>query len=184
MTQYTYTIFDGNSCRIGTTFEAESVGDALAQVAEFLKATASEFPVWDYPPGHVIHAIIWREDGAVIGSLPHELTVEDLGADKSNVRQWETVATYVDTFSDDSELGEGAVDVEVQVGHCGSAWFVRTRDDMGDIDDAPNDVYDSREAAVAAAKEFAAWHNVAEEGEDAEGYIQRLRAEKAEAENE
>lgn len=179
MTQYTYTISDGSSCRKGATFEAESVEDAVAQVAEFLKTAASEFPVWDYPPGHVIHAIIWREDGAVIGSLTHELD-----ADKNNVRQWETVATYVDTFSDDSELGEGAVDVEVQVGHCGSAWFVRTRDDMGDIDDAPNDVYDSREAAVAAAKEFAAWHNVAEEGEDAEGYLWRRRAEKAEAENE
>src|SRR5690606_9236927 len=72
MTQYTYTIFDGNAYRIGTTFEAESVGDALAQVAEFLKDAASE-------PSHVIHAIIWREDGAVIGSLPHELTVAEKG---------------------------------------------------------------------------------------------------------
>ena len=72
MTQYTYTIFDGSSNLTGATFEAESVEDAVAQVTEFLKAAASELPYWDYPPGHVIHAIVWREDGAVIGSVTHE----------------------------------------------------------------------------------------------------------------
>src|SRR5690606_41185546 len=125
MTQYTYTISDGSSCRKGATFEAESVEDAVAQVAEFLKAAASEFPVWDYPPGHVIHAIIWRkDDGAVVGSLPHELTVEELGADKSNRPHREAVATHGDPVSDDSETGGGARDVDVPVGDWGSPWFV------------------------------------------------------------
>lgn len=78
MAQYTYTIFDGQSNLTGATFEASSTEDALAQVAEFLKDAASEIPYWNYPPGHVIHAIIWREDDrVVVGSLPRELTVED-----------------------------------------------------------------------------------------------------------
>ena len=78
MARYAYTIFDGQSNLTGATFEASSVEDALAQVAECLKDAASEIPYWNYPPGHVIHAIIWREDDrVVVGSLPRELTVED-----------------------------------------------------------------------------------------------------------
>lgn len=77
MTQYNYTIFDGVEYLTDASFEAESVGDALAQVAEFLKDFASGLTVWDYEPGTVIHALIWREDGAAIGMLTHELTVED-----------------------------------------------------------------------------------------------------------
>ena len=194
MAKYTYTIFDGAPGVAGGTawptheqipIEAGSDDDAYEAVDTRLEKAATQLCVTDgYKPGNVIHAIIWREDGAIVGSPTHELTADELGVDKSDARQWETVATYVDTFSDDSELGEGAVDVDVQVGHCGSAWFIRTRDDAGGNDDAPDDVYDSYEAAVVAAEVFAAWHNEAKDDEDAEDYLRRRRAEKAEAENE
>src|SRR5690606_13655695 len=80
MAQYTYTIFDGQSNLTGATFEAESVEDAVAQVTGVLKDAASEIPYWDYPPGHVIHAIVWREDDrVVVGSIPHEPEPVEVG---------------------------------------------------------------------------------------------------------
>ena len=100
---------------------------------------------------------------------------------KSEVGDWETIDTYVATFFDDNEIGEGACDVEVQIGEAdGGLWFIRTRDDAGGYDVAPDDAYTSREAVEAAAASFKALQHEAAQGEDAEDYLHRRREEAAE----
>lgn len=97
--------------------------------------------------------------------------------DKSDVTNWETVASYVATFPADD--GEGACDVSVQIGEAGGAWFVRTSDDSGGSDDASDESYPSEDAARAAAEAFAAEHTEGEGGEDAADYLTRQTREAA-----
>jgi len=87
--------------------------------------------------------------------------------DKSDVYDWETVATYVATF--DADDGEGACDVEVQVGTAQGAWFLRTKDDGGGSDEAPETAFATRDEAVTAAEEFAEEHDECD-GMTAEDY--------------
>ena len=101
--------------------------------------------------------------------------------DKSEVNDWETINTYVATFFDNNEIGEGACDVEVQIGEAdGGLWFIRTRDDAGGYDNAPDDAFTSREAGEAAATSFTALQHDAAPGENAEDYLHRRRTESAE----
>lgn len=84
---------------------------------------------------------------------------------KSEVDNWERVASYVATFdscdwsSDDQEDEVGAADVYVCVGTDGKSWFVRTEDDAGGSDDAPDRAFRSEEAAKKFAKKFAKKHD-------------------------
>lgn len=94
---------------------------------------------------------------------------------KADVTRWETVASYVATFPSDGE--EGACDVEVQIGEAQGVWFVRTSDDAGGSDDAPDTGYASRVEAANAAEAFAANAQEAEEGEDAGDYLRRQKEE-------
>jgi len=72
---------------------------------------------------------------------------------KADVTEWKTVATYVATFGNGKT--DGACDVEVQIGCLGTGsyqlWFVRTEDAYGGNDDASDEAYFSRGAAVDAA---------------------------------
>ena len=98
---------------------------------------------------------------------------------KSNVSRgnWETVASYVSTFSDGDD--EGAADVEVQVGEAHGAWFVRTTDVAGGSDDADDTRYETEDEAREAAEDFAWEHNDANPGEDAESYLARQLEDRA-----
>jgi hypothetical protein len=73
--------------------------------------------------------------------------------DKSQIRNWDTVATYGSTYCSGDKTR--ACDVSVQVGEHNGGWFFRTTDDAGGMDDAPDTEYSIRAAAEAAAKEFA-----------------------------
>lgn len=95
---------------------------------------------------------------------------------KSDIDSWATVATFVATFPSDD--GDGACDVEVQVGESDGAWHARATDDAGGDDDAPDTAYASREAAVTAAKAYAAEHDEGG-GSDAEEYLDTRLAERA-----
>lgn len=90
---------------------------------------------------------------------------------KREADDWETVTTYVATYPTDYE--DGACDVEVQVGEDDDGvWYIRTRDDAGGSDDAPDTAYDSRDDAVSAAEEFAEANDEGDgEGDDAEDYL-------------
>lgn len=78
------------------------------------------------------------------------------------------MATYVATFSSDDDVG--AADVDVQVGQApDGAWYVRTRDDAGGDDDAPDTAYPTEAAATAAAERLARCRDEGD-GEDAAGY--------------
>ncbi len=87
---------------------------------------------------------------------------------KEQVTRWETVAGYVATFPADD--GEGAADVEVQIGEAGGRWYVRTQDDAGGSDDADHRSYSTRDRALAAAERLA-FVNDEGDGEDAAGYL-------------
>lgn len=97
--------------------------------------------------------------------------------DKSDVRDWETVATYVSTFPDGD--GTGACDVEVQIGRSGGGWYLQSKDDAGGSDDCDDTAYETEEAAREAAEEFASENHEADEGEDAEKYLARQLEETA-----
>lgn len=94
---------------------------------------------------------------------------------KSDVRNWETVATYVATYPDGDD--EGACDVSVQIGEAGGLWYLRTTDDAGGSDDCDDTANPTREAAVEAAEAFAASSDEAPDDDDAEAYLARLRDE-------
>ena len=80
---------------------------------------------------------------------------------KEDVDNWESVANYVATFdscdwgSEDQEEYVGATDVKVSVGTDGKSWFVRTEDDAGGSDEAPDRAFESEEAAKKFAEKFA-----------------------------
>jgi hypothetical protein len=97
--------------------------------------------------------------------------------DKSNVADWETVATYVSTFPDGDT--NGACDVEVQIGRSGGGWYLQSKDDAGGSDDCDDTAYETEEAARAAAEEYASENHEGEEGEDAEKYLVRQLEEAA-----
>jgi hypothetical protein len=94
------------------------------------------------------------------------------GITKNDVKNWETVATYVSTFPD------GACDVSVQVGSCAGIWFVRTTDDAGGSDEFGDKFFHIDQQAVYAAVNFAKEHDEAEDGETAEEYLEEKLREK------
>ena len=99
---------------------------------------------------------------------------------KSEVTDWVTVATYVATFPSDD--GEGACDMEVQIGCAplGERWYIRTVDDTGGgSDEAEDDEYVSEESATVFAEEFAAERDDGDGTENAEEYLDRKTRERA-----
>jgi hypothetical protein len=97
--------------------------------------------------------------------------------DKSDVSDWETVATYVSTFPNGDT--NGACDVEVQIGRSGGGWYLQSKDDAGGSDDCDGTAYETEEAAREAAEEFASENDEGEAGEDAEKYLARQLEEAA-----
>lgn len=99
---------------------------------------------------------------------------------KRSVGSWETAETYVSVYPTDD--GEGACDVEVQIGQVPdtSLWLIRTTDDAGGDDEADETVYRSEDEARAAAADLAERLDEAD-GETAEDYMARQLRETAEA---
>jgi len=89
MTTYTYTIFDhdpqstdGNNWPTHTqiTIDADSDAEAVEDVADVLSVEAAGLnPSDGYDPGDTIHAIVWDEDGSIVGQPTYILTHDDLG---------------------------------------------------------------------------------------------------------
>jgi len=188
--RYTYTIFDADPAVSGPSawpshedleIEADSSEDAVSDVAAELDVEAAGLSPSDgYEVGQTIYALVWDADGQVIARLTHDLSAEDLGADKSGVRSWSTEATYVQTYPDASDCygSDGACDVEVQVGEVAGVWYLRTRDDAGGSDECDDTSYSTEAEAIAAAEEFATAANEANDGEDAEDYLRRQKQER------
>lgn len=195
MAKYTYTIFDADpnsssgtewpshtdvALETDSELETDSDEEAVDEVRDVMSVEAASLnPSDGYEVGGRIEAIVWNEDGAIVGQPTYDLTAEDLGIDKSSVRGWNTIASYVLTFPDDSPSGEGACDVEVQVGGAAGLWFVRTRGDAEGSDEADDTAYVTEEEAEQAAEAFAAKNNEAADGEDAEDYLRRQLEETA-----
>lgn len=88
------------------------------------------------------------------------------------VARWDSVASYVATYPDTD--GEGACDVDVQVGKgLDGRWYLRTRDDAGGSDDAGDGSYATEEEAVASAQAMADERTEARPGEDAADFLAR-----------
>lgn len=177
MTMYTYTIFDANPHQTSGTawpthsdleIEADSDEEALGEVRDVMSIEAAGLNEADgYDVGQTLYAFVWQ-DGIMVGEPTYDLTIEDLDPPKSAVEDWETVCSYVATY--ESGDGEGACDVDVQVGEAHGAWFVRTRDEAGGADDAPDTAYATRAEAETAASEFAEGHDEGD-GKSAESYL-------------
>ena len=65
--------------------------------------------------------------------------------DKSDVSDWETVASFVTTFPDGDSTG--ACDTEVQIGRSGGGWYLQTKDDAGGSDDCDDTAYETEDEA-------------------------------------
>jgi hypothetical protein len=185
MATYTYSVFDANPNETGGSvwphhcqreIEADDDSKAVYEVRTILEECGSTCrPEDGYEVGQKLYSYVWSDDHVIVGEPTYTLTAEDLGVEgKDHVEEWETVASYVATFED------GACDVNVQIGQgLDGNWYLRTSDDAGGDDYCDVTGYDSREDAEGAAEEFADKHNEADEGEDAEDYLQRQLEETA-----
>lgn len=183
MNSYKYTIHDSEvfgvpgqpwPAHMQIEIVAASDKEATEAVVEILKEEASNLRTADgYSVNDQIHGLVWEDETqTLVGHVRHALTIEDLDPSKSDVDDdWETVATYVATFEADDD-SEGACDVEVQVGMAHGAWFIRTTDDGGGSDEAPDTAYATRDEAVTAAEEFAEAHDECD-GRTAEDYLHK-----------
>jgi hypothetical protein len=103
---------------------------------------------------------------------------EEVPFTKDEVQSWETASSYVSLFPSDD--GEGACDVEVQIGEVAGHWFLRTQDDAGGSDECDDTSYSSKSEAEAAAEDFADEHHEADdEDENAAEYLKRQLEETA-----
>lgn len=91
---------------------------------------------------------------------------------KESIRHtdWDCVATFGATFSD--ENGTGACDVSVMVGEASGTWYLRTQDNAGGSDDCDAAPYADRVAAVAAAVDYAKDRDECD-GQDAATWLER-----------
>lgn len=91
MASYLYTIFDANpNTSSGTAWpthedvelEADSDEEAIEEVRDVMSTEAAGLSTSDgYEVGDLLHAIVWDEDGTIIGTPTYELTAEDLGVE-------------------------------------------------------------------------------------------------------
>lgn len=94
VSKYTYTIFDADpQSSSGTEWpshhdleiEADSDADAIEEVESVMSVQAAGLnPSDGYEAGESIHAIVWAEDGAIVGQPSYELTHEDLGTEEDS----------------------------------------------------------------------------------------------------
>lgn len=95
MATYTYTIFDSNpQSSSGTNWpthtdveiECDDDQAAIDEVREAMEIGAHGLnPEDGYDVGDCLHAIIWAEDGTIVGQPTYALTGDDLGIDPKAV---------------------------------------------------------------------------------------------------
>lgn len=91
--KYTFTIFDaapntssGTAWDTHTDVELTAAfdADAVREVREVMASEAAGLSTADgYEVGDAIHAIVWSEDGTIVGQPTYELTAADLGVASS-----------------------------------------------------------------------------------------------------
>lgn len=91
MAQYTYTIYDADPQSSGGTewpthterrMVALSDDEAIDKVRNVMSVQAAGLsPADGYEVNQTLHALVWAEDGTVVGSPTYEITAEDLGAE-------------------------------------------------------------------------------------------------------
>jgi hypothetical protein len=97
MGKYTYTIFDASpQSSSGTEWpthsdvavEADSNEEAIEEVRDEMAGEAKGLnPSDGYSVGEDIHAIVWDEDGTIVGQPTYELTYDDLGLTEPKSRE-------------------------------------------------------------------------------------------------
>lgn len=88
---FTYTIFDASPhVSSGTAWdthteesiEADSIEDAIQEVGDVLEIEAAGLSTADgYEAGQRLYALVWDEDGVIVGEPTYALTEEDLGVE-------------------------------------------------------------------------------------------------------
>ncbi len=93
MATYTYTIFDADPqsssgaqwpSHQDIEIEADCDADAVEEVESVMSVEAAGLnPSDGYEAGNSIHAIVWSDDGTIVGQPSYELTHQDLGTDSA-----------------------------------------------------------------------------------------------------
>lgn len=144
MAKYTYTIFDANpNSSSGTEWpthedreiDADSDDEAIDDVRDVMSAEAAGLNTSDgYEVGQLLHALVWDEDGTIVGTPTYELTAEDLGVEEpvDHAARLARAAKHIDA----RELGD---DVWAHYADETSRWYVVTADELEELCDYLDD---------------------------------------------
>ena len=139
MATYTYTIFDADpNSSSGTHWpshqdieiEADSDEEAVAEVEQVMESEAASLnPSDGYEAGNSIHAIVWADDGEIVGQPSYELTHQDLGTQPKG--------RWVITDSQGQEIRRRHID-DGAVAYDESGFQI----DLDDLTDSPEELAD------------------------------------------
>lgn len=149
---YTYTIFDANPnnssgtewpSHVDVEIEANSDEEAVEEVLEVMSLEAAGLnPSDGYEVGETIHAIVWAEDTAIVGTPTYELTHGDLGVETDDERL-ARAAKHVSA----KDLGDGRW---AHYADETSRWYVVSADELRELCDyLDNDSWAIREDAYS-----------------------------------
>lgn len=149
---YTFTIFDSNpNSSSGTAWdthtdvELEAASDeaAVAEVRETMGIEAAGLSPSDgYEVGQRLYAIVWDEEGTIVGQPTYELTHEDLGVPTDEERAAERLARAAKSIGA-QDIGDGNWAHEDDAT---SRWHVVTAGDLAKLCDYLDDEQTSRDA--------------------------------------
>lgn len=158
MSNYTYTIFDADpNSSSGTEWpshqdvelEANDDDEALTYVLGKMATEATGLSVSDdYAVGDTIHAIVWSEDGTIVGHPTYELTNEDLGVPTDEERSTERLARAAKHI-DATDIGDGKW---AHYADETSRWYVVTAAELEELCD-----YLEHESLTIRADAYSHW---------------------------
>lgn len=141
MAKYTYTIFDANpNSSSGTEWpthddvalEVDSDAEAIEEVRSVMESEAAGLNTSDgYRPGDTLHALVWDEDGTIVGTPTYDLTHKDLGVSTS-----EDVVKALASIADASVVSDDAARI--------SGYAPDSSDEQYGGDTAPGSAWDER----------------------------------------
>lgn len=136
--KFTYSIFDADP---NTSSGTEWPGHAHAQIraadlaaaeerVEEIMSSASYSEDDGYEIGQTIYAIIWDEDGTIVGKPTYEITAEDLGVEEpvDHAARLARAAKHIDATDLGNEIWAHYAD---ETGR----WYVVTADELEDLCD-------------------------------------------------
>lgn len=139
MAVYTYTVFDADpNSSSGTEWpshtdveiEADSDDEAVEGVRDAMRVEAAGLNPGDgYDPDDTIHAIVWSDDGTIVGQPTYVLTHEDLGVHTPEESRVAAIKALSAVEVDGDEYAYYADET--------SSWWIVTEDELAEWLDYP-----------------------------------------------